>query len=313
MTMSRKFCLAGLVVAALGSNAFAQSSWVNLDVNVDAYEPHSPYGNNTELSWTVAAPACATDMRVLLGAVDIEPWYDWLLLGGRHYVDGRRSSYTSPAIPGNMLSMRFHSDRSVTGAGYEIVAFQYRGCPEEPSFCAVARCAASTTCSDEERRCIPSCDGFVCDAGQTCELQPIVCVTTPCDPYPICVPQELTDVEFEGAGNVSIPDNRASGVSQTVVASGLGSGTYLVNVSLDIRHTWRGDLLVKLMSPNGQTQTLHSRTGGSADNLIFDDVSVGGFAGEDFNGTWTLVVSDTARADVGTLRSWSLHLSRPIR
>jgi len=34
---------------------------------------------------------------------------------------------------------------------------------------------------------VDACDGFECPAGQHCELQEIVCVTTPCDPIAACV------------------------------------------------------------------------------------------------------------------------------
>ena len=39
------------------------------------------------------------------------------------------------------------------------------------------------------RDCEPTngCDGFECPDGQHCELQEIVCITTPCNPVPTCV------------------------------------------------------------------------------------------------------------------------------
>lgn len=36
--------------------------------------------------------------------------------------------------------------------------------------------------------CPPSCDDVTCDAGETCELQQVVCVRAPCYPRPVCVP-----------------------------------------------------------------------------------------------------------------------------
>jgi hypothetical protein len=35
----------------------------------------------------------------------------------------------------------------------------------------------------------PACD-LVCDKGQHCELEEVVCITAPCPPIPVCVPDE---------------------------------------------------------------------------------------------------------------------------
>jgi subtilisin family serine protease len=79
-----------------------------------------------------------------------------------------------------------------------------------------------------------------------------------------------------------------------------------LKLSLDLAHTYRGDLVVSLTSPSGKTATVHNRTGGSADDLkgTFD---LSAFKGEKTKGTWTLTVEDKARADTGTLKSWGLE------
>ncbi|MEW6736079.1 MAG: M4 family metallopeptidase [Acidobacteriota bacterium] len=82
-----------------------------------------------------------------------------------------------------------------------------------------------------------------------------------------------------------------------------------LKVNVDIGHTYRGDLLVKLVSPSGKEATLHNRTGGSADNLTFE-VEPTDFVGEQIRGDWKLVVQDTARADEGTLKSWGLNIKK---
>ncbi|HVE87808.1 MAG TPA: S8 family serine peptidase, partial [Myxococcales bacterium] len=79
-------------------------------------------------------------------------------------------------------------------------------------------------------------------------------------------------------------------------------------VDLNIAHTWKGDLLVTLVAPSGKEITLHNRTGGSTDDVAGTfDVSEA-LKGENSKGTWTLRVSDQARQDVGTLKSWALNL-----
>jgi endonuclease I/subtilisin-like proprotein convertase family protein len=80
------------------------------------------------------------------------------------------------------------------------------------------------------------------------------------------------------------------------------------SVSVDIPHTYQGDLTVTLTSPAGKSVTLHNRAGGSADDLKakFD---LSAFAGESTKGDWKLTVEDKAKADVGTLKEWNLELT----
>lgn len=81
-----------------------------------------------------------------------------------------------------------------------------------------------------------------------------------------------------------------------------------VKLTLDVGHSYRGDLVVKLTSPSGKTAILSNREGGSADDLqrTFD---LSDFAGEPMKGQWTLTVEDKARLDTGTLRSWTLSVA----
>jgi len=79
-----------------------------------------------------------------------------------------------------------------------------------------------------------------------------------------------------------------------------------LKLSMDLAHTYRGDLKVTLTSPSGKTAVVSDRQGGSADDLkgTFD---LSAFKGEKTKGTWTLTVEDKARADTGTLKNWSLE------
>ena len=79
-----------------------------------------------------------------------------------------------------------------------------------------------------------------------------------------------------------------------------------VSVAVDITHTYRGDLVVDLIAPGGTAQTLHSRTGGSANDI--DQTYAPDFDGTGIAGDWTLRVSDGAGGDVGTLNGWTLTI-----
>lgn len=105
----------------------------------------------------------------------------------------------------------------------------------------------------------------------------------------------------------AIPDNSSTGITSSVMVSGGGTVTTL-SLSLDITHTWRGDLAVQLVSPSGTTAIVHNRGGGSADDLVIIGQAITDFAGETASGAWQLRVQDLAGQDVGTLDSWSLDI-----
>jgi subtilisin-like proprotein convertase family protein len=106
---------------------------------------------------------------------------------------------------------------------------------------------------------------------------------------------------------LAIPDNNATGI--TSVNSVVGSGTVAsLSLSLNITHTFRGDLVVTLVSPGGTSFIVSNRAGGSADNIIIANQAITNFNGQTAAGTWSLKVQDLAGVDVGTLNSWSLTI-----
>ena len=120
----------------------------------------------------------------------------------------------------------------------------------------------------------------------------------------------VAGIHVEATPNLAIPDDRPTGVS-TVLVFPQASRIARLAVSVDIQHTFRGDLLVSITSPAGQTVVLHNRAGGSAKNLVESFTSEGAsglavFVGQLADGPWTLKVADLEGADVGTLRRWSL-------
>lgn len=106
----------------------------------------------------------------------------------------------------------------------------------------------------------------------------------------------------------SIPDAVDTGLRSELAVSARGSAARVV-LSLDLAHTYRADLRVALVSPSGRSVVVHDRTGGSADDLVFEALEVPELAGEALEGTWALNVQDLEAADVGTLRGWSLTLT----
>ena len=130
----------------------------------------------------------------------------------------------------------------------------------------------------------------------------------------------------------TIADN--STVSSSLDVSALGGNLTDVNVSLDITHSYTGDLSITLIAPDSTRISLVSGRGNSGDNFTnttFDQqagTSITGvtsanapFTGSYIpegnlsslngspNGTWTLEVVDGASGDTGSINGWSLQLT----
>ncbi|NRD72417.1 S8 family serine peptidase [Shewanella sp. VB17] len=121
------------------------------------------------------------------------------------------------------------------------------------------------------------------------------------------LPQGIADYTYSNDNAVDIPDNDPNGiVSHIEVADTLE--VFGVSADVDITHTWSGDLIVKLTSPQGTETVLHNLAGGSADDIV-KSWELTDFNGEMATGTWTLSVSDNAGADVGMLNHWGMVIS----
>jgi hypothetical protein len=105
----------------------------------------------------------------------------------------------------------------------------------------------------------------------------------------------------------AIPDNNATGIASVLPVTGNGTvGT--LSLSLNITHRFRGNLVVTLVAPDGTSFIVRNRQGGSADNIIINNMAITTFNGRTAAGTWQLQVQDRAATNVGTLNSWSLNV-----
>ena len=105
--------------------------------------------------------------------------------------------------------------------------------------------------------------------------------------------------------DVAIRDN-STVQSAITIASCSGNASSTATVGVHIVHTYRGDLVIDLITPTGAVLNLHNRAGGSADNL--DATYVRNLSAYPANGTWRLRVRDVATSDVGRIDSWTLDL-----
>ncbi|WP_293194950.1 proprotein convertase P-domain-containing protein [Ottowia sp.] len=159
---------------------------------------------------------------------------------------------------------------------------------------------------------------------------------------------------------VPIPDGGAGSntpgtqVSAPITVSGLPGNVSALTVSIDgsactanenattvgIDHSWMGDLVIQLRSPDGTVVPLISRLGRTGEDfgydannfcgLTLDDAAatsiqsapevepitgpwrpnspLSAFMGETANGQWELLAQDFSRGDTGNIRAWSIHL-----
>ncbi|MBD0831438.1 T9SS type A sorting domain-containing protein [Aestuariibaculum sediminum] len=135
---------------------------------------------------------------------------------------------------------------------------------------------------------------------------------------------------YAGGSNLplNIIDNN-NGYQTSVINVTESTAISDINVSVNIDHTYKGDLQIALLSPEGTELRLLSPNLCGADNLIvtYDDdgntldcnntsnnemykpvEALNNLNGQDPSGTWTLGVVDLADDDTGTLNSWSIEL-----
>ena len=184
-------------------------------------------------------------------------------------------------------------------------------------------------------------------SGATCgaDVTATLALTTDLGPssLPVTLPTgepgiPLTSIRSH-APPLPIPDETSAGVTSTISVASPGP-VRDVNVTLGgLTHSWVGDLVIELTSPQGTTVRLVQHPGGPDNggndfvNTTFDDEAptnvstasapytgsfrpqndqLSRFDGEQRQGTWTLRVRDLFEGDAGTLTSWQTTTRRAI-
>jgi hypothetical protein len=117
-----------------------------------------------------------------------------------------------------------------------------------------------------------------------------------------------TTRDFPVTPNTSIPDATPAGVNIDIPVTGVTAPKGLA-VAVDITHTYRGDLVLKLLKNGVAVKTLVANSGGSADNLQETYTLTAAEIGTDVNTRWTLNVSDTEAQDVGKVNKVTLSFT----
>ncbi|MEV1065032.1 S8 family serine peptidase [Streptomyces sp. NPDC050263] len=104
---------------------------------------------------------------------------------------------------------------------------------------------------------------------------------------------------------VSIPDNGSAIESSIAVSGRTGNAPSTLQVGVDITHTYRGDLVIDLVAPDGTAYRLKAASSSDSADNVSTTYSVNA-SSETANGTWKLRVQDTVAQDTGRLNSWKL-------
>jgi len=107
--------------------------------------------------------------------------------------------------------------------------------------------------------------------------------------------------------DVAIPD-KGAGVTSSITISGCaGKASTATKVEVHVKHTYRGDVELALITPSGAVRTLKVANGSdSADDVNTTytlDVST-----DNANGEWKLQAKDVYAQDTGLIDSWTLDI-----
>ncbi|MEU0442578.1 M4 family metallopeptidase [Streptomyces sp. NPDC006186] len=110
---------------------------------------------------------------------------------------------------------------------------------------------------------------------------------------------------FENNTRVSIPDYGSAVTSSITVSGRTGNAPSNLRVSVDIVHTYRGDLVIDLIAPDGSAYRLKNSSGSDSADNVQETYTVNA-SSETANGTWKLQVRDVYRYDTGYINGWKL-------
>ena len=109
---------------------------------------------------------------------------------------------------------------------------------------------------------------------------------------------------YTSSGAVAIPD-RATVDSPITVSGRTGNAPGNTQVAVNITHSKRGDLRIRLIAPDGSSYLLKAANAADSAPNVNATYTVN-LSTEPMNGTWKLRIVDTASSNSGTLNSWSI-------
>ena len=158
--------------------------------------------------------------------------------------------------------------------------------------CYISKVCAEDTCRGEDITRISAVKSFIPTNEEPIPDSPDT---------PVTKPEVFTSNEV-----LNIPDRSTVGIKSVLNVTSAPNGRK-ISLSLNITHTFIGDLVVKLTTPDGKVVTLHSKTGGSDDNIVKSYDLTEALKAVQTSGQYKLTVQDLVARDTGSLKSWSLR------
>lgn len=109
---------------------------------------------------------------------------------------------------------------------------------------------------------------------------------------------------FENTTNFNVAD-LGSAESPIAVTGVPGNAPATLSVFADVHHTWRGDLRIDLIAPDGTAYRLRNPDPDDDADVIHETYTVNA-SSEVANGTWRLRVTDVAVNDSGYIDGWTI-------
>lgn len=137
-------------------------------------------------------------------------------------------------------------------------------------------------------------------------VEPPVVVDPPTPPVTAPV---LADEVFSASPNVAIPDNSSKGIVSSLNVRSTPQGRKVI-IAINVKHSYIGDLVIKVTAADGKTAVLHQRAGGNAQNLAKSYEVTSSLGAVAVAGVYQITVQDLAARDVGSLVSWSVQFKK---
>ena len=304
----------------------------------------NPYPDNFSHIWCIQ-PASGQPATLHFDAFNTESGYDFVTIKDANgdQLSSTSGSVAPPDATSTILAIKFTSDGSVVANGWS-ATWSTDGTDNQAPTVAITAPADGATVSGDVMVSADAADADGTVARVTFALPDGTSVDDDTAPYELAWDSTtvadgaatISATAFDNVGATSavasvgvtvsngttceagtfeaadvpmaIPDNNTTGIRSYLDVSGSGNvGT--ITISMHITHTYIGDVKAVLMSPSGTRYAVHNRSGGSADDIVVNDLQLGNFNGEPANGQWRLRVIDFAGFDTGTLDSWSLTIT----
>jgi subtilisin family serine protease len=133
---------------------------------------------------------------------------------------------------------------------------------------------------------------------------PTTSPSTSPSPTPTTAPSTTTCAPITNSYQQAIAD-LSTVTSKITVANCPGNASATTKVTVDIKHTYRGDLAISLIAPDGTVYKLKSANAYDDAADVNTTYTVNA-SSELRNGLWKLRVKDSYAGDTGTLVSWTL-------